>query len=95
MATNVVNIKTGASYDVYIGRAGHGQDGYFGNPFRLYPGEPRGATLDRYEQYFLYRLDTDPEFRRRVLELKGKTLSCFCHPAPCHGDIIAEWLDRQ
>ncbi len=32
--TRVVNIRKKA-YDVYIGRAGKGQDGYFGNPFRL------------------------------------------------------------
>ena len=32
--TRVVNIRKEA-YDVYIGRAGKGQDGYFGNPFRL------------------------------------------------------------
>lgn len=35
-----------------IGRAGHGEDGYFGNPFRLLPGMSRGATLDRYRSYF-------------------------------------------
>lgn len=32
--TTVVNIKTD-SYDVYIGRAGHGHSGYFGNPFNI------------------------------------------------------------
>ena len=31
--TEVVNIRH-AACDVYIGRAGHGEDGYFGNPFR-------------------------------------------------------------
>ncbi len=33
MRTHVVNITRGAVYDVYIGRAGKGQDGYFGNPY--------------------------------------------------------------
>jgi hypothetical protein len=33
--TTVVNIWTGAAYDQYIGRAGHGHDGYFGNPFAV------------------------------------------------------------
>lgn len=25
--------------------------------------------------------------------MKGKTIGCFCRPHPCHGDVIAEWLD--
>ena len=28
-----------------------------------------------------------------VVKLKGKTLGCFCKPYPCHGDIIAEYLN--
>lgn len=95
MATTVINIHSGARYDQYIGRAGRGYDGYFGNPFRLQPGEPRGATLARYRVYFLNRVETDPEFRRRVLALRGKVLGCFCHPNPCHGHIIANWIDNQ
>ena len=49
--TEVVNIRY-AACDVYIGRAGRGEDGYFRNPFRLLPGMSRGATLDRYRSYF-------------------------------------------
>lgn len=37
----------------------------------------------------------DAEYRRRVHELQGKTLGCFCKPHPCHGDIIKEYLDRM
>ena len=76
-----------------IGRAGHGEDGYFGHPFRLLPGMSRGATLDRYRSYFYGRLRTDPEFGQRIHALKGKRLGCFCKPYPCHGDIIKEYLD--
>ncbi|WP_370795099.1 DUF4326 domain-containing protein [Bacteroides stercorirosoris] len=92
--TKVVNIRK-ESCDVYIGRAGHGQDGYFGNPFRLEATMARGGTLDRYRKYFYHRLSTDEEFRRRIGELQGKTLGCFCKPNPCHGDIIKEYLDRM
>jgi hypothetical protein len=93
METQVVNIKNG-NYGVYIGRAGRGQDGYFGNPFRLKPGENRGATLEKYRVYFYERLKNDPEFKLKILALKGKVLGCFCKPAPCHGDIIKEYLDN-
>lgn len=55
--TRVVNIRK-ESCDVYIGRAGQGKDGYFGNPFRLEATMTRGGTLDRYRKYFYYRLST-------------------------------------
>ena len=90
--TRVVNIRR-HRFDVYIGRAGNGQDGYFGNPFVLMPGEARGSTLAEYRAYFYRRLEEDPEFKRRIYELKGRTLGCFCKPNPCHGDIITEYLD--
>lgn len=92
--TRVVNLRR-EMFDAYIGRAGHGHDGYFGNPFRLLPGEARGATIERFRAYFLDRIARDDEFRRRVLALRGKTLGCFCKPAACHGDVIAEWIDSQ
>jgi hypothetical protein len=92
--TKTVNIRSSA-YEVYIGRRGKGQDGYFGNPFHLKSSEQRGATIERYKKYFYSRLETDSEFKRRVHELKGKTLGCFCKPYPCHGDVIAEYLNNQ
>lgn len=99
--TRVVNLRR-EWFDVYIGRAGKGYDGYFGNPIaRGYKCSICGfvhmsasSTLPCYEQHFHYRL-RDVEFRRRVLELKGRTLGCFCKPARCHGDIIAAWVDAQ
>jgi len=93
MTTKAVNLRD-SDYDVNIGRAGRGQDGYFGNPFTLSAGESRWATIERYRKYFYKRLETDPEFKRRVHELKGKRLGCFCKPQPCHGDVIAEYLNN-
>lgn len=100
MTTRVVNLRH-APYDVYIGRAGKGFDGYFGNPIR--PGRCflcggthsfGGRTLDCYRRWFHQRLEQDAEFRRRVEELRGKILGCFCKPKPCHGDIIVSYLER-
>ena len=102
MRTLVVNIRLDP-YDVYIGRAGHGHDGYFGNPFRLNPkANNRDQCLRKYQTYLLGRVATDRDFRRRILELSGKSLGCFCapkggltgdQPHVCHGQVIAEWLD--
>lgn len=94
MKTTVVNIRYD-QYDVYIGRAGKGQDGYFGNPFPLTDKSKRGSTLENYKAYFDKRIETDPEFKERIFSLKGKRLGCFCKPHPCHGDIIAEYLESN
>lgn len=91
--TTVVNLYK-EKYDVYIGRPGKGMDGYFGNPFKLRKGEEPGSTLEKYKLYFHDRMEKDPEFNRRIHELKGKTLGCFCKPNKCHGDIIAEYLNN-
>lgn len=77
-------------YDVYIGRAGHGEDGYFGNPFRGLDAVPQ------FKSWFLNRVATDAVYRSRVLALMGKRLGCFCYPKqPCHGDVIARWVDEN
>jgi hypothetical protein len=96
--TTVVNLRK-EPYDVYIGRAQKGkmsvEYGYFGNPFHLSAGEPRGSTIERYRAYFNERIADDPEFKAAVESLRGKRLGCFCKPAPCHGDVIVEYLEAQ
>ena len=90
--TRVVNLHR-EPFDVYIGRAGKGQDGYFGNPFSIL--RHGKDALPLYEQHFAVRIATDAAFRARVEGLRGKTLGCFCKPKPCHGDIIAAWVNAQ
>lgn len=90
--TTVVNIRRN-EYDVYIGRAGHGHDGYFGNPFSAMRDGGRERAIALYEIYFYKRLQTDSEFATRVDELRGKRLGCFCSPKNCHGNVIASYLN--
>lgn len=88
-ATVVVNLRD-APYDVYIGRAGHGEDGYFGNPFK---DGTREENIAKFREWFWRRVNSDREYARCVSQLRGKRLGCFCKPLPCHGDVIAAWLD--
>lgn len=84
--TTVVN-KRVHDYDVFIGRPSK-----WGNPFRLSGESKRGETLDRYREYLLREIEMgrlDPH------ELRGKVLGCYCKPAPCHGDILAELADAE
>lgn len=91
MPTTVVNRKAGARFDVYVGRPS-----IYGNPYTLEElGGDRDWCLRKFEDYFFTRLETDDEFRRRVLQLRGKVLGCHCVPEKCHGEIIAAWVDAQ
>lgn len=103
--TRVVSMREWVKADpnhVYIGRAGHGESGIYGNPVAKGRRCPEcgdvhvdgGSTLACYEAYLNRRLATDTVFRNQVRALAGKTLVCFCKPKPCHGDVLAAAADR-
>lgn len=95
----VVNIKSyrGREY-VYVGRRGHGHDGYYGNPCVIDQTCPvcgtkrhgRSETIGCFQRYARERIASDADYARRVRELYGKTLGCFCAPLPCHGEVLLE-----
>jgi len=83
--------------NVYIGRKGvvfiDGQrypkkDSIWANPFRISVGHSREQVLELYRDYIC----RSPELLAQLHTLKGKTLGCWCHPEPCHGDIILELI---
>lgn len=79
--TRVVD-KNQEPYDVYIGRPGP-----WGNPFIIGRHGTRAEVIAKYRAWLVRQ----PELVRRAREeLTGKVLGCFCHPLPCHGDILAE-----
>lgn len=87
METTVVNIRSSNyEYDVFIGRPSP-----FGNPFHVGIHGSRSEVIDMFERWFRKKLE-DPEYKKRVLSLRGKRLGCFCHPLPCHGDVIVKIL---
>lgn len=79
--TKVVNMRR-EPFDVYIGRAGRGEAGTFGNPYRVGSvcGRCRqfhasaGATLPCFEAYLRERLASDRAFCAAFFALEGKTL---------------------
>ena len=88
----IVTRLAGAPMDaIYIGRAGRGESGYFGNPF---PREEPDC-LAKWEANFMERVGRDRDYRRAVFALEGKTLACpgNCKPGPCHGDVFVRWIE--
>lgn len=80
--TRVVNVRV-ERCDVYIGRTCHGYASLgWGNPFSIFS---REENINRFTVY----IHNYPElFNRIIPELRGKKLGCWCHPLPCHGDIL-------
>jgi hypothetical protein len=106
MLTSVANIRSlppGWERDrrfVYVGRAGHGFDGTWGNPFVVNPtaGIYREQVIARFRAWLWERIQNDPQFARDLMTLRGRTLVCFCAPKACHGDVLAaaaEYLDHR
>ena len=85
--TTVVN-KHKEKYDVYIGRGS-----LFGNPYEVGRDGTLEQVLVRYKTWFNFLLN-DKKFVKELEKLRGKRIGCFCKPKPCHGDIIAEYLNK-
>ena len=85
MKTTVVN-KRRAAYDVYIGRPS-----IWGNPFRIGANSTREEVIAKYRTWIM----NQPDLLARLPELRGKRLGCFCKPAACHGDVLAELADTD
>ena len=88
MVTELLNIRHGKA-DVYIGRGSP-----FGNPYVLGVDGDRNEVIRLYRIYFYDKIMRDSKFRLDVEALRGKKLGCHCHPMPCHGDVIVEYLEH-
>lgn len=80
------------SYDVYIGRkntyAGLPQSKWH-NPFEIGKDGTRKEVIAKYKEYVL----NNPELMAALPELEGLILGCWCHPLPCHGDVLVKLLN--
>lgn len=71
-------------FDVYIGRPG-----IWGNPFSL-DKYTRTEAIEKYREW----IKTQPDLLKKLPELKGKTLGCWCKPKECHGDVLIELANK-
>lgn len=88
--------------NVYIGRKGvvlidgkrfPPQDSIFANPFKVGRDGTREEVIDKYKQELIAKVVSGEITEEDVLNLKGKTLGCWCSPEPCHGDVLLKLLD--
>lgn len=88
--TTVVNRRARLPYDVYIGRPGP-----WGNPFAIGKDGTRAEVIAKYRVWITSDRRVPVVLRKNLYRLKGKRLGCWCAPAPCHGDVLAELADRK
>ena len=81
--TKVVHCTRG-THDIYIGRPSK-----WGNPFVIGKDGTREQVIQKYRNWLM----TQPSLLAALPELKGRTLGCWCSPAACHGDVLAELAD--
>ena len=88
--TFVSNKDKGEHFDVYCGRGT-----LWGNPYAI------GADGDRDEVIRKFKYDFDRDylkggatFKEKLIAHRGKTLGCHCKPYPCHGDVLAKFLNE-
>lgn len=97
---------SGSDYNYYIGRPS-----VLGNPFshngvktvfKTLTFKTREEAIAAYEKYFDKMYGSDDEFTKAFDEIyehykNGEDiyLQCFCKPLACHGDIIANKLQKK
>jgi hypothetical protein len=64
----------------------------WGNPFEL-PGDgTRTEVIANFrDHYFPFK----PSLKSRLGELRGRLLACWCAPDPCHGDVLAGFVNTS
>lgn len=73
---------------IYVGRPTA-----FGNPFEIGRDGDRARVIERYRLWLAQ--PEQAELRDRVRrELRGRDLTCWCAPLPCHADTLLELANR-
>jgi hypothetical protein len=88
-------------HNVYIGRRGivfidkvrfPKEDSMWANPFKVGKDGTREEVINKYRNYINSQRKSGQITDQQLLELKGKTLGCWCKPDPCHGDVLVEMI---
>jgi len=73
-----------------------GKPGWLGNPIKWAGNGGKGTLQDAiagFKQLFLKKVESNPEFRQAVLDLRGKRIGYYRPNDPNHLQVIQEWLE--
>ena len=92
--TTVIHVRDYRPGDGYIGRRTTTfTASRWANPFHITVAQTRDQAIIRYEEYIRRRIADDPE-NFNLEDLRGKRLACWCHPKPCHGNVLVKLLSE-
>ncbi|MCD1620099.1 DUF4326 domain-containing protein [Salipiger manganoxidans] len=76
--------------------------GPFGNPFAITPDRSRAEAVTAFDVWLVAGSSTGPladqreELRRRLPELRGRDLACWCPlDGPCHADVLLRIANEE
>ncbi|HEC2616199.1 TPA: DUF4326 domain-containing protein [Raoultella ornithinolytica] len=88
--TFVSNKDKGDHFDTYIGRGT-----LWGNPYAIGQDGDREEVIRKFTYDFNRGfLRGGEDFNEKLKALRGHTLGCHCKPYACHGDVLAEYLNK-
>lgn len=89
--------------NVYIGRAGivfiNGKrfpqkPSPFHNPYKIGKNGTREQVIQNYRIYIEEKLEKSPYLMKKLIDMDGKNLGCWCYPESCHGDVLLELIQK-
>lgn len=91
MSALVVNVRSGAPCDVYVGRPSKWGNQYSHEDGTLarFKVATRAEAIARYEEDLL----ANSALLAQLPELRGKKLGCWCAPYPCHAEVLARYAN--
>ena len=91
---NIVNLNNVENINKWLRQVGNSYVGRatvakvfhtdWGNPFKIRYYDSRQKVLKLYEEH----IHGNRNLVRRVGEMKGKILGCWCSPSPCHAEVL-------
>jgi hypothetical protein len=84
-SSRVVNLRQ-EKFDVRIDRTTK-----WGNPFIIGKDGDRDEVIAKYREWVVEQ----PALMESLGELDDKSLGCFCKPEACHGDVLADLVNRR
>ena len=70
-------------------RTVHNKDGTASSEVTIKRDGSREEVIQKYKEWIV----TQPTLVSQIPDLKGKRLGCWCHPSPCHADVLKELAD--
>jgi len=98
------------AYNIYIGRSSSLSKDLFeknpylidgtdlGNPIRLEGEHTREESIAAHREFFLKNVGSYEKLMSTLESIASKRtvcLACWCAPKPCHGDVIADYINNR